>query len=110
MIKSIDETIPFSRRYHNQTIRQIIRSDSGYLKDLFVKDERLFFSRECFAEICRLTKEHRDNWENPHFSNKYSVFSSLKTYAVPYLYNFNQEELLQLNEKRIILHQAKISP
>lgn len=99
MINCIDNTIPFSIRHQGETIREIIRYDSGYLKDLFIKDERLCFSRECFAEICRLTKGHKDNWESSKYSA--SIFSQLKTYATPYLYDFNEEALLELNEKRI---------
>lgn len=101
MIKSIDEVIPFSRRHKNETIRQIIRADSGYLKDLFIKDTRLFFSPECFDEICRLTAGHKDNWETP--TNSMSpIFHQCKPYGVNYLFDFNQDELLQLNNKRLL--------
>lgn len=100
MIRSVDEIIPFSVRHKNETVRQIIRSDSGYLKDLFLKDGRLVFSRECFKEICRLTAGHKDNWETPNNPTS-SIFHRCKTYRVNYLFDFNQEELLQLNEDRL---------
>lgn len=40
MIFEIDDIIPFVNRteHVNHTIRQIIRYDSGYLKDLFIND------------------------------------------------------------------------
>ena len=100
MIRTIDETIPFSRRHPNETIRMIIRHDSGYLKDLFLKDTRLVFSEECIEEICRLTKGHKDNWEKPTFESK-SVFVNLKPYATPYLFDFNDDSLLELNKQRL---------
>lgn len=100
MIKSVDEIIPFSKRHKDETVRQIIRSDSGYLKDLFLKDDRLVFSQECFKEICRLTAGHKDNWETPSNPTN-SVFHRCKTYGVNYLFDFNKIELLQLNNERL---------
>lgn len=98
MIFELDDIIPFSRRHKGETIRQIIRYDSGYLKDLFLKDERICFSSKCFDELTRLTKGHKDNWEkgNGNFLTK------LKPYGSPYLYDFNDNELLVLNNKRLI--------
>lgn len=100
MIKSLDIVIPFSKRHSNETIRQILRYDSGYLKDLFIKDSRLSFSEECFYEICRLTKGHRDNWKKP--TNAVSnIFSQCKSYKSPYLYDFNDDVLISINRQRI---------
>ena len=99
-INHIDDVIPFSKKYAGRTIREIIRADSGYLKDLFLKNKRLCFSPECFQEICRLTKEHKDNWEVPTKPGL-SAFAKTKTYGVPYLYNFNDQRLLKLNNERI---------
>lgn len=82
----IDTVIPFSRKYPHRTIREIIRADSGYLKDLFVKDDRVVFSDSCFKEICRLTRGHKDNWETP-VKPSLSIFSRLKTYKESYLFD-----------------------
>ena len=102
MIKSIDEIIPFSRKYPNVTIREILKYDSGYLKDLFIKSNRLCFSKECFDEICRLTAGHKDNWEKPK-EKDLPIFSYLKEYGTPYLADFNNEELRKINENRLSL-------
>lgn len=102
MVFEIDDTIPFSNKHKGETIRQIIRYDSGYIKDLFLKDSRLSFSKDCFAEICRLTKGHSDNWENPK-KEALSIFSQLKPYASPYLYDFNDGDLEKINNNRIKL-------
>ena len=104
MISDLDDIIPFSKRHKGETIRQIIRYDSGYLKDLFLNDSRLCFTEECFAEICRLTKGHSDNWENPSPQKETtSIFSKLKPYATPYLYDFNFGDLESINNNRIKL-------
>ena len=98
MIDSLDSMIPFSKRHKGETIREIIEYDSGYLKDLFLKNEELVFSQACFDEICKLTKGHKDNWK-PIESD--SIFSKLKPYAVPYLYDFNRKNLRDINNVRL---------
>lgn len=96
----IDTVIPFSRKYPHRTIREIIRADSGYLKDLFVKDDRVVFSDSCFKEICRLTRGHKDNWETP-VKPSLSIFSRLKTYKESYLFDFNDEKIQALQKARL---------
>ena len=116
MILEIDDIIPFSKRHKGETVRQIVRYDSGYLKDLFLKDERICFSeecwsvvdadhnKECFSELTRLTQNHEDNWEMG--SDTGNIFTNLKPYATPYLYCFDDEKLRTINEERISNHVA----
>lgn len=99
MINSVDEIIPFSQRHPNETIREIIRYDSGYLKDLFLNDTRVVFSDACIADLCRLTRGHRDNWETPS-SPTNNIFHSLKPYRSPYLYDFNNPDIIKINKNR----------
>ncbi len=99
MIFEIDDVIPFSKRHKGETIRQIVRYDSGYLKDLFLKDVRICFSEDCFSELIRLTQNHKDNWEM--CSDTSNIFTQLKSYATPYLYCFNDEKLRTINEERL---------
>lgn len=100
MVFEIDDKIPFSNRHSDETIRQIIRYDSGYLKDLFLKDDRVVFSKFCLDKICRLTEGHFDNWEPPK-QGASNVFLRCKSYATPYLYDFNNGELRDINENRL---------
>ena len=100
VIKTIDEVIPFSKRHPDKTVRMIIQYDSGYLKDLMIKDERLCFTKECFAEICRLTKGMYDNWEKPLIGDG-CILRTAKRYSSPYLYDFNDPKLIALNEERL---------
>ena len=92
LVSSLDIRIPFSKRHPNETIREILRYDSGYIKDLLLKNEHFVFSLECFQEVKILTKGHRDNWIKPSNPTT-SIFDSLKSYATPYLYDFNNPEL-----------------
>ena len=82
IIDSLDIIISFSKRHPNETIRNIIRYDSGYLKDLFILNESICFSEQCLDEICRLTKGFRDNWETPKCQSL-SIFYKLKSYGTP---------------------------
>lgn len=100
MIFEIDDIIPFSIRHKGETIREIIRYDSGYLKDLMIRDYRIVFSNICFNEIKRLTQNHFDNWETPS-NDEISIFKKLKTYRKPYLYDFNDKQLEALNKQRL---------
>lgn len=104
MILEIDDIIPFSKRHKNETIRQIVRYDSGYLKDLFLKDESICFSEDCYNELIRLTQNHNDNWEMG--SDTSNIFTQLKSYATPYLYCFNDEKLRIINKERLKNHVA----
>lgn len=104
MILEIDDIIPFSKRHKGETVRQIVRYDSGYLKDLFLKDERICFSEDCFRELTRLTQNHEDNWEMG--SDTGNIFTNLKPYATPYLHCFDDEKLRTINEERISNHVA----
>lgn len=100
MIFELDDKIPFSKRHEGETIRQILRYDSGYLRDLMIRDNRVVFSVSCFSEIMRLTKSHYDNWEKPK-NMKISILDKLKTYRSPYLYNFDDGTLEKLNKERL---------
>lgn len=100
MMFEIDDVIPFSKRHQNESIRRIIRYDSGYLKDLFKKDSRVCFSEVCMEELCRLTKGHKDNWERPTAKN-IGLFDTLKPYGMPYLYDFNDVDTVKENMVRL---------
>lgn len=97
---NLDDVITFSHRHPNETIRQIIRYDSGYLKDLFLNDKRVVFSLECYEELKRLTLGHKDNWEAPKGPAR-NTLNSLKLYGKPYLYDFNDENLEKKNKERM---------
>ena len=100
LVTSLDIRIPFSKRHPNETIRVIARYVSGYLKDLLVKDESFVFSLECYQELKALTLGHKDNWVKPDIATK-SIFDSLKPYRVPYLFDFNNSEIEELNTLKL---------
>lgn len=99
VIDSIDITIPFSKRHPNETIRSILRYDSGYIKDLFIRNQNIVFTSEVFEELKKLTLGHRDNWVSPAIPSK-NIFRDLKSYKTPYLFDFNDEFIFNLHKER----------
>lgn len=96
MIYEIGDTFP-SRRYIGETIGEVLRKDSGYIKDLIMKSDDFSLSDECMAEAIRITKGHRDTWTRPE--NPKDVFDGLKKYGVPYGFDFNDDKIQEKNIK-----------
>ena len=99
MIFELDDKIPFSKRHKDETIRQILRYDSGYIKDLIMKNDEFALSEESFSEACRLTKGMYDNWEKP--AGKTNTLDSLKRYASTYPFDLNNEMVIAENNRKI---------
>lgn len=103
MIFELDDKISFSKRHKDETIRQILRYDSGYIKDLIMKNDEFALSEESFSEACRLTKGMHDNWEKPNAKTD-SIFDSLKPYGSPYPFDLNDEDVRIANQKKLIFN------
>ena len=103
IITSLDVCIPFSQRHPNETIRIIIRYDSGYLKDLFLKNKEICFTEDCLSELCRLTRGFHDNWEKP-INPTSSIFYQVKSYRTPYQFDFNNNIIIEENSRRLKSH------
>lgn len=102
MVFDIDDKITFEHsRHKDETIRQVLRYDSGFIKDSILKNDRFVLSEKCYEEACRLTKGMWDNWEKPEKVNINNVFDSLKLYASPYQYDLNDEKLREVNQKKL---------
>ena len=103
MVYEIDDKIPFSKRHKEETIREIVRYDSGYIKDLILKNSDFAVSKACFEELAQLTNNHKDNWVKP-CNNTSNIFNCLKKYASPYLYDFKKDEkgVKAINEQRLL--------
>lgn len=100
MIFEIDDTIYFSKKYPGKAIKEIAKTDSGYLRDLMKKDERFILSEKCYQELMELTRGMYDDWKKPETPTD-SIFDSLKPYTRPYGFDFNDEELIKLNRNRL---------
>ena len=99
MIYEIDDRFPTYGRwkYKGQSIREVLLTDSGYIKDLIMKREAFSLSDKCIDEAIFITKGNRDTWKKP--DNPINIFEELKPYAVPYGFDFNNEELQRKNKE-----------
>lgn len=99
MIYEIDDRFPTygKWRYKGQSIREVLLKDSGYIKDLIMKSEDFSLSDACMVEAMLITKGHRDEWKKP--ANPKNVFEELKPYAVPYGFDFNNDDLQEKNKE-----------
>lgn len=102
MIHEIDDVIECSRRHHGETIREIARYDSGYIKDLIKKNDKFVISETCLTELEKLTAGFRDNWTKPTKPTS-NIFHNIKIYASPYQYDFGEdiENVKDINQQRL---------
>lgn len=99
MIYNIDDRFPTfgAWKYAGHTIREVLQKDSGYIKDLIMKRTDFSLSDECMAEAKKMTRGKKETWKRPKHSK--NVFEELKPYAVPYCFDFNNEEIQIKNIK-----------
>ena len=99
MIYDIDDRFPTygSWKYKGETIREVLNKDSGYVKDLIMKSNDFALSDSCFLEAMITTKGHHEDWVKP--DNPKTVFDEQKPYAVPYGFDFNNNEVQEKNCK-----------
>lgn len=106
MIYNIDDEIRSRGRHRGETIREIARYDSGYIKDRIKKDKSFMISGQCFVELARITAGCRDNWEKPKSSVK-NIFHALKSYGTPYMYDFKEDkDMIRGEAHRKLLHKT----
>lgn len=101
MIYDINDTFPIrgNWKYKGETIENVLKKDSGYIRDLIRLNKDFILSEDCMNEAKLITKGHKDLWEKPN--NPQSIFDTLKPYGVPYGFDFNNEEIQKINKQKI---------
>lgn len=104
MIYDIDDIFPSygSWRYKGETIREVLQKDSGYVKDLIMKSDDFSLSDTCMKEAVIITKGHHETWVKP--DSPRLIFDKLKPYAVPYGFDFDNDELHKKNKRNQIFN------
>lgn len=102
MIYNIDDTFP-SRKYKNKTIREVLKIDSGYIKDYLLRNKDFILSAECLLEAQKITKGNIDKaWVKPEKAE--SIFDYFKPYRLPYDYDFNDKKIIETNNFKLKEH------
>lgn len=99
---SLNNTFPNSGnwKYKGETIEEVLRKDSGYIKDLIKLHPYFCLSEECMLEAQQITKGFYDKWVKPKQMSK-NIFESLRVYSKPYDFDFNDEEVIRLNNLKL---------
>lgn len=88
-----------SWKYKGKTIEEVLKQDSGYIKDLIKLHSYFCLSEECMLEAQLMTKGFQDKWVKPEKPT--TILDNLKTYGVPYDFDFNNDEIIHLNKQKL---------
>lgn len=97
-IFEIHDKLKFGK-YKGEIIKDVILKDSGYIKDLIFLNETnpgFILSMNALEFAQGITQGNIEK-EIIQQDESSSVFAKIKTYAIPYDYDFNNKELIQKN-------------
>lgn len=99
---SLNYTFPNngSWKYKGETIEEVLRKDSGYIKDLIMLNSNFCLSENGMREAQELTKGFYDKWAKPEQPTD-NIFDSLRVYTKPYDFDFNNEKLINKNKENL---------
>lgn len=87
-------------KYKGETIEEVLKKDSGYIKDLIKLHPSFCLSEECMVEALKITKGHYDKWVKPTHTSQ-NIFEDLRLYKAAYDFDLNNEEILKINQSKI---------
>lgn len=87
-------------KYKGETIKDVLKKDSGYIKDLIKKHKYFCLSEKCMLDAQEMTKGFYDKWTKPEKPTN-NIFDSLRVYTAAYDFDFNNEEIVQLNNTKL---------
>ena len=96
---NINDIFPLRWKYQGETIGDVLKKDSGYIKDLIRLHHSFCLSEECMAEAQKITKGFKDEWVKPQ--NPKTLLDYAKPYGIPYGFDFNNEEIINFNRQKI---------
>lgn len=99
---SLNGTFPNSGnwKYKGETLEEVLKKDSGYIKDLIKLHPYFCLSEECMLKAQQITQGFYDKWVKPE-QISLNVFESLRAYRNPYDFDFNDEEVVRLNSLKL---------
>ena len=89
-----------SWKYKGETIEEVLRKDSGYIKDLIMLNPNFCLSEKGMSEAQELTKGFYDKWTKPEQPTN-NIFDSLRVYREPYDFDFNNNEVIAKNQEKL---------
>lgn len=92
-------------KYKGGILKDIIMKDSGYIKDLIFLNETnpgFILSMTALELAQEITQGYIEKKELQQ-DESCSVFAKIKAYAIPYDYDFNNEELVKKNIEKLMM-------
>lgn len=84
-----------SWRYQEETVREVLQKDSGYVKDLILLNENFALSEEAYSQAIEITKGFEDKRDDETLSNP------SKRKKTPYDFDFSDEKIIELNKMKL---------
>lgn len=96
-IYEIEDRFPklCSWKYQEETVREVLKKDSGYVKDLILLNETFALSEDAFTEAMAMTKGFVDNRDEETLNDP------KKRKKAAYDYDFNDEKIIELNREKL---------
>lgn len=82
-------------RYQEETVKDVLLKDSGYIKDLILLNENFVLSDAAYAEAVAITKGFTDT------RNDDVLNDPAKRKKTPYDFDFNDEKVREINKSKL---------
>ena len=93
----INDTFPklCTWKYQEQSVKEVLIKDSGYIKDLILLNENFALSEAAFGEAMAITKGFADKRDAE------TLADPAKAKKAPYDFDFNDEKIMELNKAKL---------
>ena len=95
----INDTFPklCTWKYQEQSVKEVLIKDSGYIKDLILLNENFALSEAAFGEAMAITKGFADKRDAE------TLADPAKAKKAPYDLDFNDEKIMEQNKAKLTL-------
>lgn len=84
-----------SWKYKNETVKEALIKDSGYIKDLILLNESFVLSEAALKEAMHMTKGFVDTRDAE------TLADPVKSKKTPYDFDFSDEKIIELNKMKL---------
>lgn len=82
-------------KYQEQSVKEVLLKDSGYIKDLILLNENFALSEAAFEEAMTITKGFADKRDAEVLADP------AKAKKTPYDFDFNDDKIKEINQHKL---------